>query len=229
MKKEVIIACDFKNEEELFNFLKLFDDERPFLKIGMEIFYKEGPNLVRKLKKLGYKIFLDLKLCDIPNTVSHALLNLKELDVDIVNVHAFGGFKMLTEAKKALEGSNTKLIAVTILTSLDEEAIHNELKIQKPLKEVVYDYAKMAKEAGLDGIVCSPYEAPLAKELGLMSITPGIRLSGDEKGDQKRVTTPKDASKLGSTYIVVGRSITRALDPKKAYLRAMEEFNDECK
>lgn len=225
--KDVMIACDFSSKEDLFNFLEPLKQYKPFLKIGMELFYKEGPEMVRELKRQGYKIFLDLKLCDIPNTVHKAMKNLATLGVDITNVHASGGIKMMQAAKEALEGTNTKLIAVTILTSLDNEALKNELDINKEVKDVVYDYASNAKKAGLDGIVCSPFEAPLAKELGLISVTPGIRLAGDAKGDQKRVTTPADANKLGSTYIVVGRSITGSADPVASYLKCVEEFCNE--
>ena len=227
MERDVIIACDFANKEDLFNFLKPFKGLNPYLKIGMELFYSAGPEMVKELKELGFKIFLDLKLCDIPNTVEKAMLNIAKLGVDITNVHASGGIKMMEAAKRGLEGTNTKLIAVTILTSLDDEALKNELDIVKPVKEVVLDYATNAKKAGLDGIVCSPLEANIAKELNLISVTPGIRLAGDAKGDQKRVTTPNDAYNLGSTYIVVGRSITASLNPVEQYLRCVKEFKNE--
>ena len=227
MDNNVIIACDFKSKEDLFTFLEPFKGLNPYLKIGMELFYACGPNMVRELKELGFKIFLDLKLCDIPNTVEKAMRSIAKLGVDITNVHASGGIKMMEAAKRGLEGTNTKLIAVTILTSLDDETLRNELDINKPVKDVVYDYASNAKKAGLDGIVCSPLEAGIAKELGLISVTPGIRLEGDQKGDQKRVTTPKDALNLGSTYIVVGRSITASPDPVKQYLRCVKEFSND--
>lgn len=227
MERDVIIACDFANKEDLFNFLKPFKGLNPYLKIGMELFYSAGPEMVKELKELGFKIFLDLKLCDIPNTVEKAMRNIAKLGVDITNVHASGGIKMMEAAKRGLEGTNTKLIAVTILTSLDDEALKNELDIVKPVKEVVLDYATNAKKAGLDGIVCSPLEANIAKELNLISVTPGIRLDGDAKGDQKRVTTPNDAYNLGSTYIVVGRSITASLNPVEQYLRCVKEFKNE--
>lgn len=227
MDNNVIIACDFKSKEDLFTFLEQFKGLNPYLKIGMELFYACGPDMVRELKKLGFKIFLDLKLCDIPNTVEKAMRSIAKLGVDITNVHASGGIKMMEAAKRGLEGTNTKLIAVTILTSLDDETLRNELDINKPVKDVVYDYASNAKKAGLDGIVCSPLEAGIAKELGLISVTPGIRLEGDQKGDQKRVTTPKDALNLGSTYIVVGRSITASPDPVKQYLRCVKEFSND--
>lgn len=227
MDSNVIIACDFKDKEELYNFLKPFRGLNPYLKIGMELFYAEGPSMVRELKEAGFKIFLDLKLCDIPNTVEKAMRNLAKLNVDITNVHASGGIKMMEAAKRGLEGSNTKLIAVTILTSLDDDALKNELDINKSVADVVKDYATNAKKADLDGIVCSPLEASIAKDLGLISVTPGIRLAGDQKGDQKRVTTPKDAKVLGSTYIVVGRSITASPDPVKQYLLCVKEFQND--
>lgn len=227
MENNVIIACDFAGKEELYKFLKPFKGLNPYLKIGMELFYACGPDMVKELKEMGFKIFLDLKLCDIPNTVEKAMRNLAKLGVDITNVHASGGIKMMEAAKRGLAGSNTKLIAVTILTSLDDQTLSNELDINKPVKEVVYDYAKNAKLAGLDGIVCSPLEAGIAKELGLISVTPGIRLAGDQKGDQKRVTTPHDAYNLGSTYIVVGRSITASENPVEQYLKCVKEFGNE--
>ena len=227
--RDVIIACDFKNQEELFEFLKPFDGLNPFLKIGMEIFYKEGPQLVRKLKEMGCKIFLDLKLHDIPNTVEKAMRNLGELGVEITNCHAAGGINMMAAARRGLDateaGKNTKLIAVTQLTSISQEILENELLITgKPLNEVVKTYALNAKSAGLDGVVCSPLEAPIIKELGLISVTPGIRFADDSKNDQKRVATPDYARELGSTYIVVGRSITAAADPVAAYKRCVKEF-----
>lgn len=226
--RDVIIACDFKNQEDLFNFLKPFDGLNPFLKIGMEIFYKEGPELVRKLKAKGCKIFLDLKLHDIPNTVEKAMRNLAELGVEITNVHAAGGIKMMEAARRGLDstelGKNTKLIAVTQLTSISQEALEQELLIEKPLAEVVKAYALNAKTAGLDGVVCSALEAPIIKELGLISVTPGIRFADDSVNDQKRVATPAYAKELGSSYIVVGRSITAAEDPVAAYKRCVKEF-----
>ena len=226
--RDVIIACDFKNQEELFEFLKPFDGLNPFLKIGMEIFYKEGPALVRKLKEMGCKIFLDLKLHDIPNTVEKAMKNLGELGVEITNCHAAGGINMMAAARRGLDaseaGKNTKLIAVTQLTSISQEILENELLIKEQLNEVVKTYALNAKAAGLDGVVCSPLEAPIIKELGLISVTPGIRFADDSKNDQKRVATPDYARELGSTYIVVGRSITAASDPVAAYKRCVKEF-----
>lgn len=226
--RDVIIACDFKNQEELFEFLKPFDGLQPFLKIGMEIFYKEGPALVKKLKEMGCKIFLDLKLHDIPNTVEKAMRNLGELGVEITNCHAAGGINMMAAARRGLDstekGKNTQLIAVTQLTSISQEILENELRIKEPLNEVVKTYALNAKAAGLQGVVCSPLEAPIIKELGLISVTPGIRFADDSKNDQKRVATPDYAKELGSTYIVVGRSITAAADPVAAYKRCVKEF-----
>ena len=226
--RDVIIACDFKNKEDLFEFLKPFEGLNPFLKIGMEIFYKEGPNLVKTLKEMRCKIFLDLKLHDIPNTVEKAMRNLGELGVEITNCHAAGGIEMMKAARRGLDsstlGKNTKLIAVTQLTSISQEALEKELLIEKPLPEVVKTYALNAKKAGLQGVVCSPLEAPIIKELGLISVTPGIRFADDSKNDQKRVATPEYARELGSTYIVVGRSITGASDPVMAYKRCVKEF-----
>lgn len=226
--RDVIIACDFKNQEELFSFLQQFEGLNPFLKIGMEIFYKEGPQLVRKLKEMGCKIFLDLKLHDIPNTVEKAMRNIAELGVEITNIHAAGGIEMMKAARRGLDsnelGKNTKLIAVTQLTSISQEALEKELLIEKPLPEVVKKYALNAKAAGLDGVVCSPLEAPIIKELGLLSVTPGIRFADDSKNDQKRVATPEYAKELGSTFIVVGRSITAASNPVEAYKKAVKEF-----
>lgn len=228
--RDVIIACDFKDKETLFEFLNPFKEKglNPYLKIGMEIFYKEGPSLVKELKKMGFKIFLDLKLHDIPNTVEKAMANLSSLGVDIINVHSEGGIEMMKAARKGLdstlEGKNTKLIAVTILTSISNEILKNELLIDEDVDKVVKKYASNVKEAGLDGVVCSPLEAPIIKEMGLISVTPGIRFLDDAKGDQKRVTTPSKAKELGSTFIVVGRSITASSDPVKSYERCVEEF-----
>ena len=228
MGKDVIIACDFKNREELFEFLKPFKGLNPFLKIGMEIFYKEGPQLVRDLKAQGCKIFLDLKLHDIPNTVEKAMRNLSELGAEIVNCHAAGGIEMMKAARRGLDateqGKKSELIAVTQLTSISQEALEKELLIEKPLPEVVKTYALNAKKAGLQGVVCSPLEAPIIAQLGLISVTPGIRFADDSKNDQKRVATPEYARELGSTYIVVGRSITAAADPVAAYKRCVKEF-----
>ena len=226
--RDVIIACDFKNKDDLYEFLKPFDGLNPYLKIGMEIFYKEGPELVKDLHKKGFRIFLDLKCHDIPNTVESAMRNLGELGVEITNVHAAGGIKMMEAARRGLDsteaGKKTKLIAVTQLTSISQEVLENELLIKEGLKNVVKQYALNAKAAGLDGVVCSALEAPIIKELGLLSVTPGIRFADNSVDDQKRVATPALAKELGSTYIVVGRSITKADDPVAAYKRCVEEF-----
>lgn len=228
MGKDVIIACDFKNKEELFKFLEPFAGLNPFLKIGMEIFYKEGPTLVKELKEKGCKIFLDLKLHDIPNTVEKAMRNISELGVEIVNCHAAGGIEMMKAARRGLDftekGKSSELIAVTQLTSISQETLEKELLIEKQLNEVVKKYALNAKEAGLQGVVCSPLEAPIIKELGLISVTPGIRFADNSKDDQKRVATPDYAKELGSTYIVVGRAITGASNPVEAYNRCVREF-----
>lgn len=226
----VIVAMDFSSKEEVFSFLKRLGRERMYLKIGMELFYKEGPEMVRRLKGEGYKIFLDLKLHDIPNTVYKAMKNLALLGVDIANVHAAGGIKMMEWARRGLDeggGANTRLIAITQLTSTDERTLHEELLIPSSLPETVEKYALNARAAGLDGVVCSAHEAPIIKKLGLISVTPGIRLSGDDVNDQKRVATPALARELGSTHIVVGRSITAAADPLEAYLRTVREFTGE--
>lgn len=228
MKRDVIIACDFKSKEELMTFLVPFKGLNPYIKIGMEMFYKEGPELVRELKKDGFKIFLDLKLCDIPNTVKKAMEKIGELGVEITNLHAFGGIEMMKAAREGLDatesGKKTKLIAVTVLTSINDEVLHDELLIDHKVNEVVKIYAGNAKKAGLDGVVCSALEAPIIKEMGLISVTPGIRLAGDDANDQKRVATPSLAKELGSTYIVVGRSITKAEDPVSAYQKCVKEF-----
>ena len=230
MGKDVIIACDFKNREELFKFLEPFKGLNPFLKIGMEIFYKEGPQLVKDLKAQGCRIFLDLKLHDIPNTVESAMRNLSELGVEITNCHAAGGIAMMKAARRGLDateqGQKTELIAVTQLTSISQEALENELLIKENLADVVRHYALNAKEAGLQGVVCSPLEASIIKELGLLSVTPGIRFADNSKDDQKRVATPSYAKEMGSTYIVVGRAITGATNPVEAYIRCVKEFND---
>ena len=226
--RDVIIACDFKNKEDLYTFLKPFEGMNPYLKIGMEIFYKEGPELVRDLHAKGFRIFLDLKLHDIPNTVESAMRNLGELGVEITNVHAAGGIKMMEAARRGLDateaGKKTKLIAVTQLTSISQETLENELLIKEPLNYVVRTYALNAKQAGLDGVVCSALEAPIIKELGLISVTPGIRFADNSVDDQKRVATPAMAKENGSTYLVVGRSITKAENPVAAYKRCVKEF-----
>lgn len=229
MGRDVIIACDFSSRESLKEFLGKFGDTKPFLKVGMELFYKEGPDMVRELKGEGYSIFLDLKLHDIPNTVYHAMKNIAVLGADITNVHAAGGIEMMRYAKRGLQegakgGILPKLISITQLTSISEDVLHKELLINATLSDTVKAYASNTKEAGLDGCVCSPLEAPIIADLGLLSVTPGIRLAGDSKDDQKRVTTPSIAKELGSTYIVVGRSITGAKDPLAAYAQCKNEF-----
>jgi orotidine-5'-phosphate decarboxylase len=248
MGKDVIIACDFASAEETIRFLDKFnkirseviscDDisigvSRPFVKIGMELFYAEGPQIVKKLKERGHRVFLDLKLHDIPNTVRKSMMVLGEYGVDMVNVHAAGGIEMMRAAKEGLMlgaaryADKPKLIAVTQLTSTDEETMHNELLIDKPLRDVVRQYALNAREAGLDGVVCSAHEAADIHEAcgsDFLTVTPGIRLAGDSKGDQKRVMTPADARAVGSDYIVVGRSITAEAKPIDAYTTCMNDF-----
>ncbi len=230
MKRDVIVACDFPGKEETLNFLDKFKEEKPFVKIGMELFYAEGPEIVREIKKRGHKIFLDLKLHDIPNTVEKAMKSLSDLDVDICNLHAGGGIEMMKAAVEGLtreDGTRPLLIAVTMLTSINQEMMENELKIKGELPEVVMSYAKNAKDAGLDGVVCSPLEASKVHEVcgeGFLTVTPGIRFADDAKGDQQRVTTPAKAKEIGSDFIVVGRSITAAADPVEAYRRCVADF-----
>ena len=230
MKRDVIVACDFPGKKETLEFLDRFEDEKPFVKIGMELFYAEGPDIVREIKKRGHKIFLDLKLHDIPNTVKKAMRSLSGLDVDICNLHAGGGMEMMKAAVEGLtreDGTRPLLIAVTMLTSISQEMMENELKISGSLPEVVMSYAKNAKEAGLDGVVCSPLEASKVHEIcgdSFLTVTPGIRFADDTKGDQQRVTTPAMAKEIVSDYIVVGRSITGAADPVAAYRRCVAEF-----
>jgi len=230
MKRDVIIACDFPGREETLAFLDKFTEEKPFVKIGMELFYAAGPEIVKEIKRRGHKIFLDLKLHDIPNTVKKAMASLSALDVDICNLHASGGTEMMKAALEGLtraDGTRPLLIAVTILTSINQEKLENEIEIKKPLNEIVMDYARNAKEAGLDGVVCSPLEsADVHKVCGdeFLTVTPGIRFADDSKGDQQRVTTPAKAKEMGSNFIVVGRSITGAEDPVAAYRRCVEEF-----
>lgn len=223
---DVIIACDFKDKEELNSFLVKIPGQKPFLKIGMELFYKEGTELVKDLKKQGYKIFLDLKLHDIPTTVYKAMKNIALLNVEMTNVHASGGIKMMEYAKKAIDevGSNTLLIAVTQLTSTSDEVLKEELLINTPMDKTVKHYALNTKRAGLDGVVCSPLEASIIKEIGLVSVTPGIRFVSNNSDDQVRVSTPQLAKEMGSTFIVVGRAITKADNPLEAYQRCVKEF-----
>ena len=230
MAKDVIVALDFKDKEDTLAFLDKFTGRKPFVKIGMELFYAEGPDIVREIKKRGHKIFLDLKLHDIPNTVKKAMASLSRLDVDICNLHASGGSEMM---KYAIEGltradeTRPLLIAVTLLTSIGEERLREELKGSLPLDRTVEEYAMLAAKSGLDGVVCSPLEAGKVKDKcgkSFLTVTPGIRFADGEKGDQVRVTTPALARSLGSDYIVVGRPITQAADPVAAYERACAEF-----
>ncbi len=230
MGKDVIIACDFASAEEVMSFLNLFGEEKPFIKIGMELFYAEGPEMVRELKRRGHKIFLDLKLHDIPNTVKKAMRVLSRLDVDMCNVHAAGTMAMMQGAIEGLtreDGTRPLLIAVTQLTSTDQEAMERDLLIREPIDQVVMHYAETAKNSGLDGIVCSPLEA--GKVHGrcgdeFITVTPGVRFADGDVGDQKRVMTPAAAKEVGSDYIVVGRPITAAADPVAAYRRCVAEF-----
>ena len=230
MGKDVIIACDFSSKEQVFSFLDKFTDKKPFVKIGMELFYAEGPEIVREIKARGHKIFLDLKLCDIPNTVKKSMSVLSRLDVDMCNLHAFGTKAMMEAALEGLmreDGTRPILIAVTQLTSTSEERMKNDLLIDKPLDEVVMHYAKCASECGLDGVVCSPLEAGKVKETcgeKFLTVTPGVRFADGEVGDQVRITTPEKAREIGSDYIVVGRPITQADDPVAAYERCLKEF-----
>lgn len=231
MGKDVIIACDFKNREETFRFLDNFTERKPYLKIGMELFYSEGPDIVREIKKRGHKVFLDLKLHDIPNTVKSAMKVLASLGADMVNVHASGASEMMAAARQAFSdcADPPLLIAVTQLTSTDERALKEELLIDKPMEETVLSYALNAKKSGLDGVVCSPLEAFDVHKVcggGFLTVTPGIRFADGDVGDQKRIMTPSDAKKAGSDYIVVGRPITRADDPLAAYARCVSEFVD---
>ena len=230
MAKDVIIACDFSSAAETLAFLDRFEAEKPFVKIGMELFYAAGPQIVRSLKARGHRIFLDLKLHDIPNTVKKAMRVLSGLDADLVNVHAAGTRAMMEAALEGLtrpDGSRPLLIAVTQLTSTDQTAMERELLIEKPLEDVVLAYAKNAAAAGLDGVVCSPLEAGRVHGLcgeGFLTVTPGVRFADGESGDQKRIATPARARALGSDYIVVGRPITRAADPVAAWQRCVKEF-----
>lgn len=230
MGKDVIIACDFSSAAETFAFLDRFTDEKPFVKIGMELFYAEGPQIVREIKARGHKIFLDLKLHDIPNTVKKAMGVLSRLDADIVNLHAAGTAAMMRAALEGLtrpDGTRPLLIAVTQLTSTDENTMRRELLIGRPIDEVVMCYARNAASAGLDGVVCSPLEAGKVHEAcgeSFLTVTPGVRFASGDAGDQKRVTTPAQAKELGSDYIVVGRPITQAEDPVAAYRRCVKEF-----
>ena len=230
MNRDVIIACDFSSAAETYAFLDKFQDEKPFVKIGMELFYAEGPAIVREIKRRGHRIFLDLKLHDIPNTVKKSMSVLSRLDVDMCNLHAAGTIEMMKAALEGLtrpDGTRPLLIAVTQLTSTSEERMRNDLLIDHNINDVVVHYAKNAKVADLDGVVCSPLEAGIVKEAcgaEFMTVTPGIRFADGEVGDQVRITTPERAREIGTDYIVVGRPITAAADPVAAYRRCMSEF-----
>ncbi len=230
MGKDVIIACDFASAEDTFKFLDKFEGKKPFVKIGMELYYAEGPSIVKEIKKRGHKIFLDLKLHDIPNTVKKAMAVLSHLDVDMCNLHAGGTVAMMEAAIEGLtrpDGTRPMLIAVTQLTSTSEERMKSDLLINEPIDKVVLHYAKCAKNAGLDGVVCAPLEAGKVHDFcgaDFVTVTPGVRFADGDKGDQVRVTTPEGAKKLGSDYIVVGRPITAAEDPVGAYERCCREF-----
>ena len=232
MGKDVIIACDFASAEKTFEFLDKFTGRKPFVKIGMELFYAEGPQIVKEIKKRGHKIFLDLKLHDIPNTIKKAMSVLSGLDVDLCNLHASGTVRMMQAAIEGLtreDGSRPLLIAVTQLTSTDQQAMEEDLLIKEDIADVVIHYAKNAKKAGLDGVVCSPLEAGKVHEncgSDFLTVTPGVRFADGDIGDQKRVMTPAEAKKIGSDYIVVGRPVTAAEDPVAAYERCVAEFVD---
>ena len=232
MGKDVIIACDFPTAAQTLTFLDRFPERKPFVKIGMELFYAEGPSVVREIKARGHRIFLDLKLHDIPNTIKKAMAVLSGLDADIVNLHAAGTAEMMRAALEGLtraDGTRPLLIAVTQLTSTDQNALEHELLIDRPMDEVVLAYAENAKNAGLDGVVCSPLEAGKVHRRcgsGFLTVTPGIRFADGEKGDQKRIMTPAQAKIEGADYIVVGRPITAAADPAAAYARCCAEFTD---
>ena len=232
MGKDVILACDFSSAEETLSFLDGFTGRKPFVKIGMELFYAAGPEIVREIKKRGHRVFLDLKLHDIPNTVGKAMAVLSALDTDIVNLHAAGGSAMMRAAVKGLtraDGTRPLLIAVTQLTSIDQQTLENELLIDRPLDSVVMEYASNAAASGLDGVVCSPLEAGKVHEVcgkGFLTVTPGIRFADGSSDDQKRIMTPAQAKLEGCDYIVVGRAITAAADPVAAYDRCCAEFID---
>ena len=232
MGKDVIVACDFSSAEQTFAFLDKFTGKKPFVKIGMELFYAEGPSIVREIKARGHKIFLDLKLHDIPNTVKKSMSVLSRLDVDMCNLHAGGTCRMMTAALEGLtraDGTRPILIAVTQLTSTDQESMENDLLINEPIDKVVMHYAMNAKNSGLDGVVCSPLEAGKVHDAcgkEFITVTPGVRFADGDIGDQKRVMTPAEAKKIGSDYIVVGRPITAAEDPVAAYERCVAEFID---
>ncbi|MBQ2811607.1 MAG: orotidine-5'-phosphate decarboxylase [Clostridia bacterium] len=232
MGKDVIVACDFSSKQAVMDFLDKFTEEKPYVKIGMELFYAEGPSIVKEIKARGHKIFLDLKLCDIPNTVKKAMSVLSGLDVDMTNLHASGTIEMMQAALEGLtrpDGTRPLLIAVTQLTSTDQQRMEDDLLIKEPIDKVVMHYASNAKKAGLDGVVCSPLEAGKVHETcgeKFLTVTPGVRFADGDVGDQKRVMTPAEAKRIGSDYIVVGRPITAAEDPVAAYERCINEFVD---
>lgn len=229
-RRDVIIACDFSSAEETYGFLDRFGQEKPFVKVGMELFYAEGPEVVRQIKRRGHPVFLDLKLHDIPNTVKKAMAVLARLDVDMCNVHAGGTVDMMQAALEGLtraDGTRPLLIAVTQLTSTSQERMQRELLIGASIDDTIVHYARNAQQAGLDGVVCSPLEAGMVKQAcgsGFMTVTPGVRFAGSDAGDQVRITTPARAREIGTDFIVVGRPITAATDPVAAYRRCMEEF-----
>ncbi len=227
--KDVIVACDFSTKKEIMEFLDLFTEEKPYVKIGMELFYAEGPQMVKEIKARGHRIFLDLKLHDIPNTVYKAMRNVALLNPDMTNVHAAGGIEMMKAAQKAIDEINPKieLIAVTQLTSTSSEVLKNELWIDHDINDTIVHYAANASEAGLAGVVCSPLEAEMIHEKvgkAFITVTPGIRFADAKQDDQKRITTPAKAREIGSDYIVVGRPITASSDPVEAYKRCVKEF-----
>lgn len=232
MGKDVIVACDFSSKEQTFEFLDKFKGRKPFVKIGMELFYAEGPEIVREIKRRGHRIFLDLKLHDIPNTVKKAMNVLSRLDVDMTNLHASGAKPMMKAALEGLtrpDGTRPILIAVTQLTSTDQQTMEEDLLINEPIDKVVMHYAQNAAESGLDGVVCSPLEAGKVHSVcgdNFLTVTPGVRFADGDVGDQKRVMTPAEAKRIGSDYIVVGRPITAAADPVAAYERCVAEFVD---
>lgn len=232
MGKDVIVACDFSSKEQVMSFLDKFSGRKPFVKIGMELYYAEGPEIVREIKARGHKIFLDLKLHDIPNTVKKSMAVLSRLDVDMCNLHAAGTKAMMTAALEGLtreDGSRPMLIAVTQLTSTDQQRMEEDLLINQPIDKVVMHYAKNASDCGLDGVVCSPLESGKVHEVcgeNFLTVTPGVRFAENDKGDQSRVMTPAQAKEIGSDYIVVGRPITAADDPVAAYERCVADFVD---
>lgn len=230
MGKDVIIACDFSSQREVMDFLDLFPDKKPYVKIGMELYYAQGPQIVREIKARGHQIFLDLKLHDIPNTVKKAMAVLSGLDVDMCNLHAAGTSAMISAALDGLtrpDGTRPLLIAVTQLTSTSEERMQREILIDRPIDEVVMQYAQLSAKSGLDGVVCSPLEAEGVHRVcgqNFLTVTPGVRFADSDIGDQVRVATPAQAKELGADYIVVGRAVTAAPDPRQAYRRCLHEF-----